>query len=392
MKKIIALLLGICTCFGLVGCNSGEPNADKTNKVLLNSFETREDFDTVAMYGMLGIVKMNTDETFVKEGKASAKIIVESDPFKDGSAYLRQVTDLTKKGLNYSEFNSVGYVTFDVYNAQDSDREIGVQLVYDTDNIGMQKWLTLKSGWNSLEYPVERQYIPTSRGLGGVEERIVEGINFYFRRAKSTEPNEVYYLDNLQLHKTEQAVERINKTLNPDEILSFDKKWQVGELYFGKWMALSMLPNLSIEYLSDSPDRGGVLKIQQPKGYEDARNSNNYMGIQLSEKLLESIDWSIYNEDAKLCFDAYCPEENGINVIDLELHDNVGRKYYKTRFNLSPGVWKTYEVTVKELNRGLLDVENSENRFKYTRELMLLYGEEIAPERLLYIDNIRMEP
>ena len=391
MKKAIAFLLGISTCIGFAGCKKDQPAPENSGKALLNSFETSADFDTLAMFGMLGIVQKNTDEAFVKEGKASAKIIVESDPFKDGSAYIRQVTNLTEKKLDYSEFNSTGYITFDVYNAQETAREIGVQLVYDTDDIGMQKWLTVQPGWNALQYQVDRQYIPVSKGLGGVEQRIVEGINFCFRRAKRTAPDEVYYLDNLQLHKTELAVEKINKTLQPDEILSFDQKWQVGELHFGVWMALSMLPNLSVEYPADSPGRGGVLKIQQPEGYENAANSGNYMGVELNKTLLETIDWSVYNNDAKLCFDAYCPAENGITSVDLELHDDVGRKFYKKTFNLSPGVWKTYEVSVKELNRGLADVENSENRFAHTRELMLLYGEEIAPERLLYIDNIRME-
>ncbi len=396
MKKLIATLLSICTLFGVcaaAGCGGDDqaPAPVSDGKILLNGFENNADLDTVLMYGMLGIVSVNKDEAYIKEGEGSAKIMVESDPFLDGAPYLFQATALTERGLDYTEFSKTGYITFDLYNAQDSEREIALQLVHGDRSSGLKKWITLQSGWNEIRYVVDRTYIPASAGTGGVEERIVKGINIHFRRAAKTEPNEYYYLDNLKLHQTKTAVEQINMTLNANEILSFDKKWQVGMLSFGSWMAQSMLPNLSTVFLPDAPERGGVLKIDQPEGYGDAKDTGHYMGFEVSEELLSQVAWESYDEDAKLCFDVYAPAQNGIYLVNLELQDDAGRKYYKKDFTIPPDTWTEFKISVKDLNAGRVDVPNSANCFANTNAFIFCYHEVKGPARELYVDNFRME-
>ncbi len=391
MKKLLVILLTVCALMSVVACGDKTPpptdssdNSEQSNNVVLNAFENNKDLDTILLKGVLGKIQVNTDKKYVKEGNGSAKVTVVSDPYKLGAPFIHQGANLTNKGLDYSDFASINYATVEVYNAQSEDRRIALQVAYG-DNVSAKEWFDLKPGWNTVRYSINRGLIPTSEGNDGNKARIVKGINVVFERPQKGDADDVFYLDNMRLYKTNIAAEETVINLKANEILSFDEKWQIGMLNFGAWMAQDILPEVAFN--SSFAGRGGVLEMTAPMGFGNYAITQHYAGFEVNKELLAKVDWSAYDENAVFAFDYYTPEDCSFKNIWIEFKYSGGR-YFQKGINLTPGKWQTVSFTVKELNEGTYGIKDA---FSLTTEFILTYGEESDAGRVLYLDNFRME-
>lgn len=380
IKKPCVICLAALTAAGcaFAGCGEQPAPVKEQTSITLNAFDNQKDLDTLQSNGVLGRTELfNVDLAKVKEGEASAKVTVISTPYKPGEPYLYQSLNLEAKGLDYGDFSRIGYVTLEVYNEQTSAARIALCPVLPSGD-GVDEWFDLApEQWTRITYGVERGYIP----LVG-EKRAVSGIKIKFERSAS---DEVFYLDDLRLHKVTQEVEKLVMTLEENEICSFDKTWQLQKLLHQDWTDGAVRPKLSIVNDFSAEGRGGVLQVIAPK---DSAANVSWPGFIIDKSLASLVRWGAYKNTDKLCFDVFTPSDGAITSIYFIMigPELVGGTYFQKQVKLTPGKWTTVSFTVEELNAGA----HEENCFANTGYLEITYDGDVY-ERLMYIDDIRME-
>lgn len=390
MKKFITTLLSCLLLFSTAGCDRVEGllqnNEEDTSKVtketnisLLNDFEFSQEFDLLRLFGVLGKVEQNTDKTYVKTGASSAKVTVESNPYKDGAPYIYQAFELIKAGKDYRNFSKTIAITLDVYNASEQTARIGLQLAYKFGN-GTRKNFTLPSGWSTIKFDVKREYIPQYTDENGVTAPFVEGLRLLFDRG---EQDSVFYLDNLKLYNTKKSFAEITMSLEENEICSFDSEWQV-ELVEPSARIEMLLPSYAQDSEVTSTGTGSSIRIEAPAG----TGAESWPGIALNTEMLKLVPWGEYPSTARLCFDMYAPTENGVQTIWLSGYTNGERYYVSDSIPVTAGKWTTFSVSVAEMNAQL----NSDRyNFANTTSLVLRWLEHTGMPRCVYLDNFRME-
>lgn len=388
MKRWIALLTAALTAATLAACAG--PNKDKGNEneggtppvevtngvVTLNSFDSQEVMNRLMLRGVLGKVELNTDESeYIKSGEGSAKVTVISDPYKMGQPTLYQATEFFKTKEDYSDFAKVSNLTLWVYNAQPAERRVGLQLVYSADSVEMTEWFNVKaSAWTRLQFSVEREYLTVTNG-----KATVQGVNVIFNRGSA---DEVYYLDDFCLYRTDTSYTPVSMTLAENELCSFDKYWQLKKLGVGCWGALELAPSVSWVADVTSTGKGSAIRVETvPTGSGD-----QWPYVALTSTIFDLIDLKKYSGNDRLCFDVYSPELNGMDTVWMELYKPDGYAHFKSDpIPLSTGKWKTVSFAVSDLNAS--------GNFANTVELRILHkGYTASSAKIFYVDNIRMEP
>lgn len=382
MKKLITAILSVCTLLSASACsfNFGkEPEQIDTGIYTLNDFENNDDFGLIRLFGVLGRVEQNTHAEYVKTGSASAKVIVESDPYKPGAPYIQQAFELKKAGKDFRNFSNVSAISLDVYNATGAKSRVGLQLNYGTSN-GTRKNYDLEEGWNTIRFNVKREYIPQTTNTDNVTAPFVEGLSVLFERG---ETDGIYYVDNMKLYSTEKSFAPITMSLKENEICSFDSEWQV-ELIEPEGRP-ELLP--SYMQVSDvtSTGRGSSIRIESPGS---TSNLDSWPGIFLNREMTALVPWAEYPDEARLCFDVYAPETDGLDTIWLSLWTGGTRFFVTDELKLIPGKWVTYSYTVAEMN-GQLNSER--HNVATTTGITIRWEEKARSNKVFYMDNFRME-
>ncbi len=395
MKKIVSVIMSALICFGLIGvagCIDKEetpqnaPTVETPSKIgKVNPFDTQKQLSSVQMFGYLGKAELNKDAAYIKEGEGSMKVTVESDPIANESPFFYQGLDQTPiSRANFTNFDYVSHVAMEVYNAQEETSRIGLRLIYKYDSWGDTKqsiitWFDLTPGWNAVEYVPGREYIT----LNGDGIRFVESIALVFERG---EEDTVYYLDDLRQYQTNIAPSTIIKQLAENEICSFDHKWQsmsLGNLY---WVDAKMQPivefNLDPKYTATGS--GGSLKLTFPA---DSKDDISWPGIIIPSTSLETIDFSVYDDNDVLCIDAYTPEGKSADSFTLLLLGPNTSTYFQQSQRLKAGAWTNFRITVGEIRKK---DTNSRVDFEDTDAIEITVSGRTR-EQVLYLDNIRME-
>lgn len=395
MRKLLAIIATILLAFSAVGCSSNgaqgsTPNTEPTNPVItLNGFESIMDLNTMSANGVLGKVKINQDEEFLTEGKQSVKITVTSKPWQTRTPSLFQATEVKYKNENYTDFGKVKHVLFDVYNAEETEKQIGVQLAYALGGDVSRFWVSQGSvakyytlaakSWTTVRFDVPREYIPTAKDADGNEINKVIGINIEFERPQVADEN--FYIDNFRLYRSQTSFSAIEMTLKTDEICSFDSLWQMETLTsFG-----DIAPTLNLVGNITATGQGTALRMDLPTG-----EKSGSCGFYLGSSVISQVDWGSYDDNDELCFDVFVPETGGLGDLFIRMTGNgtwiVDDHYY----SLPRGEWITFRYSVARINGGLHATgdrvfRNMNNFGLYTS---LRPSEEVAT---IYIDNIRME-
>ena len=383
MKRIITTILSVCTLLCASACSFDFSNKPQevvdTGIYTLNDFETNADFGLIRLFGVLGSVEQNTQAEFVKTGSASAKVIVEVDPYKPGAPYIQQAFELKKEGKDFRNFSSVSSISLDVYNATGAKSRIGLQLNYEFSN-GTRKNYDLEEGWNTIRFNVKREYIPQSTNTDNITAPFVEGLSILFERG---EVDGIYYVDNMKLYSTEKSFTPITMSLKENEICSFDSEWQV-ELIEPQGRS-ELLPSYMQSTEVTATGKGASICIECPGS---TSNLDSWPGIFLNREMTALVPWSEYPDNARLCFDVYAPEVDGLDTSWLSLWTGGTRFFVTDELALIPGKWVTYSFTVAEMNQQL----NSDRyNVATTTGITIRWEEKARANKIFYMDNFRME-
>lgn len=386
IKKILAFVLSSFLVLGACACANDGENENKTNSniVLINGFENVAEMDTLTNYGVLGKVSLNKDSAFVKSGKASAKVTVTADPYKTAAPYLLQAFNLQKREENHTDFSNAAFVTMQVYNPQSETMRIGVQLAYQQTSSMQEYYELAPNAWTQIKYNVTREYIPKVASLNNIP--YVSGVRLNFERP---DEDTTFYVDDLYLYKTTTPYVDVVMRLNKNEICSFDAGWQVAMTTLEKGSLDILMPSVALETELTSTGSGCSMKIMAPAGLADYTVTERWPGISLNVEMLKLVNWASYPATAKLCFDVYAPVVNGVDEVWLSAYSDGARYFSGPAEKVAPGRWTTISYTVAEMNATWEYTE--ERNFATTSYLSLRWGEHPGNDRILYLDNFRME-
>ena len=390
MKKFCVGLLCIYLLFAAAACGKDGQTATDTGRVYLNTFETQADLSTMRMFGTLGKVQLNKESAYVREGQASAKIIVSAEPYKENSTpYLQQAFNIQGKQGYYGDLSKFDKLSFEIYNASTEEKTVGLQLVYTDDGIidamlsnpketgFFQEFALSPESWTTVIYPIRREYVYMARN-GDMSAQFLE---IQFGRGES---DDVYYMDSMCMHEAKQPVQNLSASLRDGEICSFDYLWQTEALEFED-SGLSMI-RPSARYVSDFGISGACVRIDSPVGLADGKVVDRWPGVVLTEGMLAGVPWEVYPKTARLCFNIYIPEENGVSRVDLNVYAG-DTLYFVSEKNLEPGRWTEFSFTVEQMTENAADG----NIFAQTTRLVLRWAESGESDRVFYADNFRME-
>ena len=383
MKKLLSVFLAACSLFLFVACGGGSDAGDKTPAdtgiYTVNDFETNSEYNLIRLFGVFGKVEKNVATDYVKSGAASAKVTVESDPYKPGAPYIEQSFELKKAGQDLRNFSSVAALSIDIYNDTGAPARVGLQLAYKYSN-GTRKNFDLQTGWNTVKFNVKREYIPQYKNTDGVTAPFVEGLKILFDRG---EEDTVYYLDNLKLYKTEKSYTPITMSLKENEICSFDSEWQV-ELLEPEGRS-DLLPSYMRVSDITASGTGSAVRVEAPGS---SSNLGSWPGFFLSRDMTALVPWAEYPDDARLCFDVYAPTENAMDTVWLSMYSESTRYFVTDELAVVPGKWVTFSFTVAEMNAQM-----NSHRFNVasTTGIVIRWEEKVVGTRIVYFDNFRME-
>ena len=383
LRKFAVLFLVVCfAVLPASACGSMPSESEKeTQTVVVNAFDTQTDFDTMQLCGLLGKSSLNTDARYVKSGKGSMQVTVASKPLENKVGFLYQGMRQDNIGrTDLSDFAAFDNMRLQIYNTSTESKRVGIRLVYVYDQDGNTEstttWYTLQPEWNAVVYNIDRTNIPV--GESGI--RKVAGVSLYFDR---DETDTVYYLDEWVMHRTKKTVPDLVMTVEPNEICSFDKKWQVEQLERFQWVPSYCQPdftyNTDLQYTVNGA--GGSLKVMLTGG-----NGGNYPGFFLNRQLTKAFDFGRYGKYDCLCYDVYTPEENGVKELNVLLHVE-GYEYFVGSTPLVQGGWTHVEWRVEDIeSRGrVLGATFADVRY------ISFTAHEATYDRLYYLDNIRMK-
>lgn len=398
MKKIKTLLLtavmmmtAMSTVFA--GCGGTTDNGSATDSsvesveqegsiVTLNAFENHVDLDTVWFNNLPGKMELNKSEKdYIKEGEASAKLTIDSDPYKPLEPKLTQALKLTKKKKDYTDFSFTRFVTIDVYNASEETKILEMQLEFQWTTSSRESFELAPQAWTTVQYSIEREYILTDYGTNEHGELYVKGLNMYFDRSAE---NDVYYLDNMKFYKTGIPAVPVVRELEENEFCSFDKIWQTRLVGGLTWVNTSLLPEFSYTSDNTATGYGSALRMKASAAAESL--VGNFTGLQFSDKLIKMFPWSEYDDNDCFCFEVYSPEGNGIPKIWFNMFGQTSANFYQKIMDLPQGKWITVSIPISTLNLKATE----QNSFADMKIIQITY-QAAATEQVLYLDNFRVE-
>lgn len=381
MKKLLSALLSVGMLLSMAACGGEQeaPAPVDTGIYTINDFETNDEFNLIRLFGVLGKVEQNTDANFVKSGSASAKVTVESNPYKQAAPYIQQAFELKKAGKDYRNFSSASMICFDVYNATGAKTRMGVQLNYGTGN-STRKNFDLDEGWNTIRFSVKREYIPLTTNTDNVTAPFVEGMSMIFERGQE---DGIYYVDNLQLYTTKKSYSPITMSLKENEICSFDNEWQVDLL------EIEGRSELQASYMQvndvTSTGTGCAIRLEAPGS---TQNLESWPGFFLNREMTALVPWGDYPADARFCFDVYAPQEGGMDTIWLSMFSGGTRYFVTDELALTPGRWVTYSFSVGEMNAQM---NSDRHNVATTTGVTIRWEEKAGGPWVFYLDNFRIE-
>lgn len=384
MKKWIAVFLAaisVCMCICLAGCKK-EPSVEQTQTdPLLNGFEKFEDyllFDYDGKYASgstyFGDVSANTDEKYLTEGTGSMRYEVadmESYPDKYMSSTFLVPT---KNGeADYSDFRNVKSISFDVYNDTETDVDLSVcpaNILGKTWALQQRYLMTYTdyvlpaNSWTNIMYTVDRAFIDMV-----LDVQSIGWIAFRFGGV-----NAVIYLDNLRVQTTSEPYQALEFILDENEVCSFDKEYQqiVAFPYRNTDVKLQVELNTDRQYSVS----GNSLKVTIPAN----KKTSGYITMKLSDKLIQAVEMSRYDKDAKFAFDVKKTYNKKQWILPTFKNSYWGTRTEVSGVNIPEGQeWWTFEVAIS-------DVCSAPDTFE------LSFPVAGSTERVLYFDNFRIIP
>lgn len=402
LKKCIALAL---SCFCALSVFAGCGDADKAEtdneytEITYCDFESWQDgFEFLRMAQNFGRITVNTDVNYVKTGKQSARLdpLGFADYFYSKPEMSFPMTS-SRFDFDYSDFEYVDSIEFSIYNPQEEDKEVFVNLVsaYSSSlswtNLPKTTFV-LKNGWNDCSLPIDEGLVT----LFGGNIHGIAGLAFSFWNQESmnvTETTDYYFLDTIKIIK-KQTKDDVTFSMNMEEneIAFFEKPWQ--SRMFDTENTLSWEIVKASDYGVTATEGSHVLrtlwKHQYDAGTYEYTKTGGYQYLLISKMLLENSGLSDLNVlDASkiyICFDFYNNSDSSVGFgVRFRAGDaDKGTIFYIGGATGSSKEWSTFECCADVL------YEANQEFFKKPGALELTLHDD-GYDREIFFDNIRIE-
>ena len=404
MKKLLIFALCLVLLCPLAGCaergDETENNAsalDENGNLLLHDFESWDELNSLTGGEYFGKYVLNDDPAYVKTGAKSLALTptgyglaTSADP------YL--VVQPSKVNEAYKDFSSVKKVQFDIFNANEENKEIEVSFFYGTATAALEtprlKYTLAAGKWTKVIYNNDTENFDLVYNLKDLRE-----IRIYFENvAVMEEEAKHYYLDNFEIAYSEEALPTANIALEENEFCTFEKEYQEFITYtsgYGPYTDYEAVLSLNKDPIYAS-EGSRSLKVYCPHG---VTQDNSWIMFRFSDKLVKAADFAKYQEGYSFVFDVY--NDSSVSM-RIELDFFAGdRGTYAMNFYAEPGKWTEVRVALSDINAKLPPpkVEEGEEQPPTACELIegiaCIWGEfpgdSTADDRVYYYDNFRFE-
>lgn len=389
IKNLLLLTIIAALLFNVaMGCKDPKNDNTDDSQIVLADFEQwAPDFQLMKVMEGFGKVSRNTDKKYVASGKASAKLQPLGYYTSNSSPYIYMPVISNLFDFDYRDFTQIEYITCSIYNAQETEVNVYIGLIFSYDGKTKQppSKYVLKPGANSIRHKVDAPLINLSYDITQCY-----GIYFGFDNARSRELKDapVLYLDDVVLVKAKEPVVFMPAPLDENEICDFEKVYQENII-----TAMSnnsdLLPEFSVvntlEYGIQASSGLRALRVvtkpSQVKG-------TTYPRIIIPAKIMNSIDYSKYSATSRIAFDVYNNSSTS-KIFYPEFYTLEGGWGSAGARNMTaaPKQWTTFSITLEELNtfKGI----------NYTRDMgqmCIAWAEYVGEEQEFFFDNFRIIP
>ena len=430
-KKIISTILTITSTFAacaMSGCNFGQDTAktEEQTNIVFNDFETfEEDFLSIRPLNNFGKININYDKTYVKFGKASAKIEASSGTFETAKPTMILPTYSTRFAYDYKDFSKTEKISVWLYNAEEEDLSVGLGLQIGKWTTG-QWWdrvdrctplyYTLKNGWNYIEYVVDPTYLAYQ---GKTDITNIQGLFFEFEYCNQFDDVPVVYMDDLRLHFSKTEITGSEYALKADaengvwELADFEDVRQGMFLYMrsyseGENLRMNARVVNASKYNTTAKSGNNALELTMHAG-----GGSGWPRATLSSKVLAKViaeigqDFVDHPENYQLCFDYYngSPVEHSLSVV-YENEATTSTLNPWQNIKCAPYTWSKYAISFTRINNTLAGaVESGYLKEGYTADDLRcekypvnivfsgssFWSADDTRDRYYLIDNMRIE-
>ena len=360
ISSLLATLLGVFSCFSLASCEKSDDDGLLVGKVCLNDFETyKPDFQLIRVLNGFGAIEVNKDATYVKSGKASAKVrpLGAYGSTSSPTAYVPLYSKTF--GFDHRDLTRIRQVSAEVYNAEDREIPMTFGIVMEAVNTDMinktnpQKY-SLKPGWNTVSYDVDVSIINI---LYDVTK--AEGVYFGFESVGSRyiEDAPTLYIDNVCLNysATSAKIEDL-LSFSENEICSFDKIYQRYVAYVeaenpAAEPEFSVVKTADYEIEATSGEYALCLKTKPGDGQGTWQKLVFPAGYMMASALT-SVQPTEY-DTTYFCFDLYALDSS--MVFYPEFFDSGYASCYNYwACDAGVGKWSTYRIKLSDLKESMI--------------------------------------
>ena len=399
MKRLIVFLLVLMLCLmPLSGCKkTKQANSELGNKteILLYDFEDYDSsFQLMKVMAYFGAVNVNKDSKYVKSGKVSALIQPlgpQSTTISTNGWGLQQNTCLyipftdNAHDFDYTDCRKIQTIKMSLYNSEEKNINVYFTMVFNkwVSELSEPVPFTLAPGWNEIGYNIDHNALSISHNL-----KSCYGIGLKFDKVNSRELKDApkIYMDDIKLVVTEKPVkvEEV-KLLNEDGVCNFDllsQKYivdcEVHDLINKIDLDVVLAKDVGMIALSGQKLLRAVLKPT------DSIDGTIYEKIVFKQKLAEALDIKNADDNDRFCFDIYNDSDEPIDFAVIFRCPQTGATMGDHLY-ASPHQWTAFSKCFVEMKNDSADYRTD------TGQIEIHYAEFEGKERVIYIDNIRIE-
>lgn len=398
MRRLYVCILASVLCLlSLNGCRTVETSAQlgKNTEVLLYDFEDYDrNFQLMKALAYFGAVNVNKDTQYVKSGNVSALIQPlgpQSTAISANGWGLQQNTCLYipftayAYDFDYTDCAKIQNISMHIYNAEETEINMYISLVFNkwADEMSQPVPFTLAPGWNEVNYMPDHTALAINHNL-----QACYGMGLQFDKVDSRELKDApkLYLDDISLTITEKAVKpEMVEVLDENGVCDFEtisQKYIVKAEVYDK----ALEPELNIvtakDYGITAPSGQKVLRAElKPVEFVD---TSIYERIVFTEALSEAFDFENAEDGDRFCFDIYNDSDEAMDIAVIfrlpKATITMGSHLY-----VNPHQWTSYSISFDNLVDDTNDYRNDSGQIE------LHYGRFEGKEKVLYIDNLRIE-
>lgn len=430
MKKFVIILLTIIMAFGSLTLISCQKDDGKKEILTVADFEQwAPDFQLLRVFNNFGKVSRNEDANYVLNGKYSAKVQPLGGYLSKSKPVMYFTSTSNLFDFDYKDFSYFDEVVANVYNANDTVKEVEIGLV---SSIGGAREISLAPGmkvslnpneWTRIDYWLDLDLLSLSADISDIC-----GIYLQFENTGLIELEDapIFYVDDIKLVKAESKREANNLIqLDDGEVCDFEKPYQAyiaqSDLSGPEATTFTLKVVKTADYGITASSGEKALLCQR---HSAQSAGTKYSRILLPEALMNKTKMTSVNTEnttqlksTYFCFDVYndSPDDywsgkgsNGYFYISswftyaggkglkapLRIITDTNKNNYGEFDPNVPGIgakygeWTTYKISLYEIINGGC----TENHVKTPGYFAILISAFVGDEdRLLFFDNFRIE-